>query len=105
MSDTVTCNEIAVEIDSELLPIIPDFLESRWNDCALIMQLLEAGNYEEISILGHRLKGAGGSYGFDAISDIGADLEHAAIRQEREAIFRSTELLQNYLERIKIIYV
>lgn len=97
--------EIVVEIDSELLPIIPSFLESRWNDCALIERLLEAGNHDEISRLGHRLKGAGGSYGFDAISDIGIALERAAIRQDREAIVLASEMLQHYLERVMVVYV
>ena len=105
MSDRMDCIEIVVEIDSELLPIIPSFLESRWSDCALIESLLEAGNHEEISRLGHRLKGAGGSYGFDAISDIGIALERAAIRRDREAIVLATQTLQNYLERVKIVYL
>ena len=105
MSDILDCTEILVEIDSELLPIIPSFLESRLSDCAMIAHLLEAGNHEEISRLGHRLKGAGGSYGFDAITDIGIALEHAALRQDREAIVQATDMLQDYLERVKIVYV
>jgi len=105
MPDTSDCIEIVVEIDSELLPIIPSFLESRWSDCALIERLLEDGNHDEISRLGHRLKGAGGSYGFDAITDIGIALERAAIRQDHEAVVQAAAMLQNYLKRVKVVYV
>jgi len=98
MSDTV-------EIDSELLPIIPSFLESRWDDHATIERLLEAGDYEELAKLGHRLKGAGGSYGFDAITDIGSALERAATRRDHDAIVHASEMLRHYLERVMVVYV
>ena len=39
---------------------------------------LEAGDYEGVRESGHQLKGAGSSYGFDAITDIGRSLEQAA---------------------------
>lgn len=105
MPDKMHCDEIVVEIDSELLPIIPNFLESRRSECALLERLLEAGNHEEISKLGHRLIGAGGSYGFDAISDIGMALEHAAIRRDREAMVLACEMLKRYLERVVVVYM
>lgn len=106
MPDTVDCDdEIVVEIDSELLPLIPNFLESRRSECALLERLLEAGNHDEISKLGHRLIGAGGSYGFDAISDIGIALEHAAVRRDREAMVLACEMLKRYLERVVVVHV
>lgn len=105
MPDTMDNAEIVVEIDGELQPIISSFLESRWSDCALIMRLLENGNHNEISRLGHRLKGAGGSYGFDYITDIGAAIEGAALSGDIEAIVLASGMLQNYLERVRVVYV
>lgn len=96
---------IRVEIDSELQPIIPSFLESRQKDSERIARLLDDDGFEEIERLGHRLKGTGGSYGFDAISEIGAALESAAANQDREAIDAATRLLHRFLERVTIVYV
>ncbi|RII25959.1 MAG: Hpt domain-containing protein [Geobacter sp.] len=95
---------IQVEIDSDLEPIIPDFFESRRRDCELLGRLLETDDLEEISRLGHRLKGAGGSYGFDAISEIGLALEQAAAIQDKSSIAASCDKLLHYLQHVRIVY-
>jgi HPt (histidine-containing phosphotransfer) domain-containing protein len=105
MHSEIDDNTIRVEIDRELQPIIPSFLECRRKDCENIARLLEDGGMREIEMLGHRLKGTGGSYGFDAISDIGIALELAAANQNREAIVEAARMLQQYLERVTIVYV
>lgn len=94
-----------VEVDVELKAVIPEFIESRKNECALIDRLLEEGKFKEIEGLGHRLKGTGGSYGFDAISDIGEALEQAAALHDRDSIARECRMLHRYLERVTVIYV
>ena len=35
-------------------------------------------DYAEIGRIAHRVKGEGGSYGFDTMTEIGRSLEHAA---------------------------
>ena len=60
---------IPVEIDRELSVVVPGFLENRQLDCGLIERLLAEGAMSEIRTLGHRMKGSGGSYGFDEISE------------------------------------
>jgi len=104
MKDISGGGTIQVEIDSELEPIIPGFFESRRKDCELLGQLLETGDLDEISRLGHRLRGAGGSYGFDAISEIGLALERAAAIKDKGSIAASCEKLLNYLQHVQIIY-
>lgn len=97
--------EIVIEVDCELECVIPGFLECRFNDCLLIDNLLLENNLEEISRLGHRLKGTGGSYGFDAISDIGLDLEVAVAQEDLKAIHTARNSLESYLKKVKIVYV
>ena len=105
MDETNDNGAIQVEIDSELEPIIPDFFEIRRKDYELLGHLLEDGNFVEISRLGHRLRGAGGSYGFDLISDIGLALEEAAASQDRDTVAANREKLLQYLEHVIITYV
>jgi HPt (histidine-containing phosphotransfer) domain-containing protein len=96
---------ITVEVDSDVQPIVPEFLANRKKDCLLIDRLLESGSFGEIGVLGHRMKGAGGSYGFDDISEIGQDIEEAALAGDRETISRAIVRLSSYLERVEVVYV
>ncbi|OGU18352.1 MAG: hypothetical protein A2076_05325 [Geobacteraceae bacterium GWC2_53_11] len=96
---------IAVEIDSEVESIVPEFLENRKKDCATISNLLERDAFSEVRILGHRMKGAGGSYGFDDISEIGEIIEEAAMGGDKQTIASAVLRLSDYLERVVVEYV
>jgi HPt (histidine-containing phosphotransfer) domain-containing protein len=96
---------IRVEIDSEVKSIVPEYLENRKKECELISRLLEAEAFSEIRKLGHRMKGTGGSYGFDDISEIGEVIEEAALATDKEAISKSLRQLTSYLERVVVEYV
>ena len=52
--------------------------------------------------LGHRMKGAGGGYGFAEISRLGAALEEAALQRDAAAIAGLVANLEAYLGRIEI---
>ena len=96
---------INVEVNSEVQSIVPEFLENRKKDCLLIKSLLEGNSFGEIRTLGHRMKGAGGSFGFDDISEIGEAIEKAAMAADKETISSSVLQLSNYLERVVVVYV
>jgi len=59
---------------------------------------------ETILKLGHSMRGAGGGYGFDAITDIGRSLENAAKEKDSEEIRKWISELQNYLQRVEVLY-
>jgi HPt (histidine-containing phosphotransfer) domain-containing protein len=105
MSTTSYPDIIRVEIDSEVQSIVPEFLDNRKSDCLLISCLLETGSFSEIRKLGHRMKGAGGSYGFDDISVIGETIEEAALAADNETITSAVLQLSVYLERVSVVYV
>jgi HPt (histidine-containing phosphotransfer) domain-containing protein len=96
---------ITVEVNSEVQSIVPEFLENRKKDCLLINSLLDGNSFCEIRSLGHRMKGAGGSFGFDDISEIGEVIELAALAADKETISSSVLQLSNYLERVAVVYV
>ena len=96
---------IMVEINGELEPFIPMFLENIRADCLLMEELLERDDLEEIENLGHRLKGSGGSCGFSAISEAGKTMEFAAAAQDRESVAQACRALKGYLERVRVVYV
>jgi len=96
---------ITIEVDSEVQSIVPEFLENRKKDCLRISSLLEMDSYNEIRTLGHRMKGAGGSYGFDDISEIGEAIEEGALAADSESISNAVLQLSNYLDRVAVVYV
>jgi len=93
-----------VKVDADLEDLIPGFLENRQQDAVNIMEALQEDDYEKIRFLGHNMKGAGGGYGFDGISDIGWRIEKAAHRREAEVIKEQVKMLQDYLAKVEIVW-
>ena len=105
MNVTPYPDTITVEVDSDIQPIVPEFLENRKKDCRLIGSLLEKSYFGEIRTLGHRMKGAGGSYGFDDISMLGEVIENAALAGDKTTVGSAVVRLSHYLERVVVVYV
>jgi len=97
-------NAIPVHIDQDLEGIVPGFLENRRCDVQILENALQENNLTVIRTIGHRMKGDGGGYGFEAISQIGDALEQAAAREDREAIRRYTAELIDFLARVSVVY-
>ena len=95
---------IPVQIDQDLEGIIPGFLENRRRDVQTLETALQENNLAAIRTIGHRMKGDGGGYGFDAISMMGEALEQAAAREDRDAIRRQTAELIDFLARVTVVY-
>lgn len=97
-------DRIIVHVDPEIAELIPGFLENRRKDIKVMDEALRQGDFETIRILGHSMKGAGGSYGFDAVTDIGKTLEDAAENNNAKGIQRSVGELAAYLDQVEVIY-
>ena len=73
-------------------------------DVKTILDALEKGDYDNIRILGHIMKGSGGGYGFDAITNIGHYLEEAAKGKNSEEIKKWAAELSSYIDRVEVVY-
>jgi len=93
-------------VDMDLRDLIPGFLANKRRDTMAILSAIstEHVGYEELSRIGHKLKGEGGSYGLDAISVYGAEIEQAAKNYDAEAIRRCVNELAAYLDSVQIEY-
>lgn len=103
-SDSHDGKRILVHVDPELEDLIPSFLENRQGDVKTINEAIEAGDFEKARIIGHSMKGSGGGYGFDAITEIGGKIEAAAQKGDANGIKKCVEALSSYLENIDIVY-
>ena len=61
--------------DPDLLDIVQEFLDGIPTRIAELQAAFAAKNFETLEILAHRLKGAGGSYGYAELSALGAMME------------------------------
>jgi len=95
---------ITVLVDHDIAGLIPDFLQSIRDQTLRLSELLHENNYEDIRIIGHSLKGVGGGYGFQRITDLGAQIEQAAKSRRRDGIEVGIADLRDYLERVQIIF-
>jgi hypothetical protein len=94
---------IRIRVDPELASLIPGFLENRRKDVTLLLAAVQTGDFETVRILGHSMKGSGGGYGFDGITDIGGDIEVAAKHRDPLAIRTHVEALAWYLARVEVL--
>jgi CheY-like chemotaxis protein/HPt (histidine-containing phosphotransfer) domain-containing protein len=83
--------------------LIPTFLQNRGQDVIAMQDALDRGDFESVASLGHGMKGAGGTFGFQAISDIGAALEHAAESADNDASRKWVGELSRYLDRVEVV--
>jgi hypothetical protein len=59
-----TVQPASVPVDSGVAELVPALLENRRKDVGAITASIEQGDYENVRILGHNMKGSGGGYGF-----------------------------------------
>ncbi len=100
----MTSEKIAVKVDKDLEDLIPGFMQRRREDVASIRASLSAGDLDKVRITGHSMKGTGGGYGFEELSQIGSELEKAAQAGDADAISSLVVRLEEYLDKVVVEY-
>ncbi len=93
---------ITVWVDPDLAALIPDFLESIRDQVSHLSELLHENNFTDIQKIAHSLKGVGGGFGFQRITDLGAQIEQAARSSLHDGIELGIVDLIDYLSRVQI---
>ncbi len=94
-----------VYIDKLIEDLIPGFLKNRRDDINKLREAVDRTDMEALANLGHALKGTGGGYGFEKISEIGKEIEHAARRNDTGVIWQLTSELETYLDTLEVVFV
>ncbi|GAB4372122.1 MAG: hypothetical protein Kow00128_20620 [Deltaproteobacteria bacterium] len=97
-------NRIPVRVDPDLEDLIPGFLENRRGDLEAMREALGRGDFAAIRSLAHTLKGVGGGYGFDGITEISREIEESAGRGDLPATRRGIDRLSDYLSRVEVVF-
>lgn len=96
--------KIIVKVDPDLEDLVPGFLENRSLDIENLRSELNKSDFEQITSIGHNLKGVGGGYGFEFMSELGANIETAGKESNADAIQENINKLDNYLKCIEVEY-
>jgi len=96
-------DKTVVYIDPDIEELIPEFLKNISENAHEIKKLIVKEDMEAIRVIGHSMKGSGGSYGFDEITRIGRAIEEAAKAANKDEIVRFNDELVEYLSKVKVI--
>ena len=77
---------------------IPAYLANCRHNVGVMLAALDRSDFEAVTILGHNLRGSGGGFGFQAITDLGAGLERACEETDLDAARKLVRDLSSYLE-------
>jgi histidine phosphotransfer protein HptB len=100
----MSAEKIIVQVDPDLEDLIPGFLENRSLDVEKLRSELEKNDFDSICSIGHSIKGVGGGYGFELMSELGANIETAAKASNADAILENVNRLDDYLKCIEVEY-
>lgn len=93
---------IVVRIDPMVVGMIPRYLDSCRRHIGTILSHVEQRNFTEIQLIGHSLKGSGGSFGLDEISRFGKGIEDTARNRDEAGVKTWLYRLESYLSALHI---
>ena len=93
-----------VYVDEDLKELIPDFLENRSEDIKELKSAISTKDFEAIRKIGHTIKGVGGGYGFDYVTELGQKIEEAAKKSDEDLLNELILELENHLDNVEIVY-
>ena len=96
---------VVLQVSGEFETLMPGFLEHRRQELLQITDALSREDFEMIREIGHGLKGAGGTYGLDAVSAYGRSLEATAVQRDGSAVREVLGALSRFLDRLQLVYV
>jgi CheY-like chemotaxis protein/HPt (histidine-containing phosphotransfer) domain-containing protein len=95
---------IVVEIDPDIKELIPDFLEHKRDDLSSLTDALERVDFEMLRSIGHKIKGEGAGFGFQAITEIGDALENAGLARDLKTAEQQVWALSRFLDHVEVRY-
>jgi PAS domain S-box-containing protein len=93
---------IIIEVDPIIKPYAKQYVVDTLGMLDEIRRLHSDGDISAIRNLAHRLKGEGGTYGFDEVSRLGKLMQDACDRDAESEILDLTDQLTRYFHRVEV---
>jgi PAS domain S-box-containing protein len=94
-----------VSVESDLAHLVPEFMDYCRTEQRRILEAIVVGDWSLAARLGHGLKGAGPSVGFDEVGRRGREIELAAKSEDAERTRRAVARLTAHLEQVQVVTV
>jgi PAS domain S-box-containing protein len=95
-------HSIGIEMPPGLEDFVPGYLAARREELPEMMALLAASSFVRLAVLAHDIKGTGSSFGFPALTRMGAGLENSAKLLDASALDLQLTELKDYLGRVQL---
>lgn len=92
-------------VERSLEDLVPRYMQRRRADVIAMTEALSNGDMEVVERLGHSMKGSGGGYGFDFITEVGGEIEAFAQAADSVAVREAVVRLGHYLDDVRVEYV
>lgn len=93
-----------VTVDRELEGLIPEYIKNREEELQILRTSLAGEDFEELRRRGHRMKGVGVPYGFDQVSELGAQIEDGAKAKNKAVLDKLVNRYATFLSRVTIVW-
>jgi len=93
-------DDFIVEIDEDLVDLIPAFIENKRKDITVLEQAINGRDTASVKKISHKLKGSLNIYGFKTASKICHQIETCVAPNEQEGILKNIDLLKKHLTRV-----
>ena len=91
-----------IHVDQDFAEIVPLFLEDIEQQIVNMQQALENSDFEFITSITHQIKGAGGGYGLDEVSEFSKMIEMASRKKDTDTIKKQLIYFSEYLRDLEI---
>jgi HPt (histidine-containing phosphotransfer) domain-containing protein len=97
--------KLIIHVDRELEELMPLFMETRQRDMEGLAKGLAFNDFAALRVIGHGMKGSGGAFGFQLVTDIGDIIEASALKNDATTIEQQFTVLRDYLARVEVQYI
>jgi signal transduction histidine kinase/DNA-binding response OmpR family regulator len=95
--------EVRVEVDPDVVDLLPGFFRNRWTNVRQLRSLVAENNFEDTKKVAHSEKGVGGTYGFPSLTDMMREVESACVHGELERLVEVLDRTESYLRSVEAV--
>ncbi len=95
-------SDIRVEVPDFVRELAPEFLRRQRYGLLSVASALKEGEFQSIQSFAHNMKGAGQSFGFEYLTDLGRQMEMAAKDRDAGALSKQFTSLKEYLTSVDV---
>jgi HPt (histidine-containing phosphotransfer) domain-containing protein len=96
-------NSVPLWVNHKLANRIPAYLQNCKQNVIAMSGALDRVDFETVTILGHNMRGSGGAFGFQVITDICGALQQAAESTDTDESRKLVGELSSYLHSVETI--